>query len=120
MAATRIPLTDVNGRPVAGNPDNGVVAEANCREADDRYLRAELLIPDDHPTDVKALEALGVPSDRIRELTREPKFGPRSGISDARRLLRAIRFNLAPGTLLADFLLPADSFGSPCLRTVGQ
>ena len=59
-------------------------------DARDKRLRSELHIPDDEEEHVLALEALGVPRSSIAHISRStPGFGPRCGISDARRLLLA-------------------------------
>lgn len=92
--------------------DADEAAAVKQKRDQERVMRRELMIPDDAPTDVAALEALGVPAGLVGELSRcEARFGPRGGISDARRLLRAIRFgHLLPGTALEAYLVPLDSF----------
>ena len=66
--------------------------------ATDGARPAELLIPDDEEADVAAVVALGVPRERIAALSAaDPALGPRIGLSDARRLLRAVELRL-PGT----------------------
>uniref|UniRef100_A0A7S2N4Y8 Uncharacterized protein n=1 Tax=Haptolina brevifila TaxID=156173 RepID=A0A7S2N4Y8_9EUKA len=110
MESRRVALVDVNGR-VAVPPPKSETASKTDKEVDmdrERRLRVELYIPDDDPKDVAALGALGVPAELIADISREPRFGPRAGLSDARRLLRALRFGLAPGTLLERYALPAD------------
>lgn len=58
------------------------------------HLRRELGIEDDRPEEIAELAALGIGDDEIRALTTAPMFGPRSGPSDAGRILRAIRWPL--------------------------
>ena len=74
--------------------------------------RVDLGIPNDSEADVTQLQRVyGVPRELINKLSlSEPtKFGPRSGTSDAWRLLRAIKYGLQGGTALAAFAPPFDS-----------
>jgi hypothetical protein len=58
----------------------------------DKRLRSELCIPTDTAEELAALRKVGIASPwHILALTREPAFGPRSGQSDAARILRALR-----------------------------
>ena len=63
-------------------------------ERNEALLRKQLRIPDDAAEDVESLANLGVSKDKIALLTKDPRYGPRECLSDARRLLRAIRFKL--------------------------
>ena len=70
-------------------------------DAVERRLRVELGVPHDTDESLLALERHGIGRHRVRELVRNRGFGvlgPRSGISDADRLLRAIRLK-TPKTL---------------------
>ena len=64
------------------------------QHANEEWLRRYLEVPPDSPTALDELERVGVPRADIPRHTANPRFGPRSGLSDARRLLRAVRFNL--------------------------
>ena len=80
-------------------------AAAAAAAAGEKRLREMLAIPDDEPEHVAKLLALGVPRERIAELSAtEPKFGPRAGVSDALRLMRAIRHSLQHGTQLERYV----------------
>ena len=67
-----------------------VAATEAAEEVDDWRLRSWLSIPADEPAALQRLSELGVTPVLVPALTRLPLFGPRSGISDADRLLRAV------------------------------
>ena len=67
-------------------PTNGVV--------DNNFVRKDLLIPQDSPADITALCQLGITPRHIRALISVQWMGPRSGLSDARRVLCALTLNV--------------------------
>ena len=66
------------------------------RSAAEERTRRELGIPEDEPEEREQLAALGYGAYAIARLTADPAYGPRSGLSDAARLLRAHDFGLLP------------------------
>ena len=80
--------------PAAAPPPACAAAVESRDEAVERRMRVELGIPDDTDESLRALEQHGICRNRVRDLARTLGFavlGPRSGLSDADRLLRAIR-----------------------------
>ena len=63
-----------------------------------------LRVPDDADSDLAALEALGFPRKRVPQTGGVAELGPRSGLSDAQRLLRALNM----GVCTAEQLLSGD------------
>ena len=61
---------------------------------DELKLRRELGIPDDAPEDVARLQELGIGAAQVSKSTSLPELGPRSGLSDAARLLRGLRLQV--------------------------
>ena len=64
----------------------------------ERFARRELNVPDDSDADVARLVQLGFSREDIRLAAFEPELGPRSGMSDASRLLRGIALGLVERT----------------------
>ena len=56
--------------------------------------RKDLSIPDDSPEDLAELAKHGITPAMSTDSARWQSFGPRSGISDARRMLRAMRLKI--------------------------
>ena len=66
------------------------------RSAAEERTRRELGIPEDEPEEREQLAVLGYGAYAITRLAADPAYGPRSGLSDAARLLRAHDFGLLP------------------------
>ena len=66
------------------------------RSAAEERTRRELGIPEDEPAEREQLAVLGYGAYAIARLAANPAYGPRSGLSDAARLLRAYDFGLLP------------------------
>ena len=90
---------DAAGPDAAGQPQPEPILDVPCGVANPRVsskrYREELGIPDDEPEVVHTLAALGVPTERLSEYANRTlvggEFGPRTGMSDARHVLRAIK-----------------------------
>ena len=88
---------------VGSSGGDGVVAAiAVAGEVDDWRVRSWLSVPADKPAALQRLAEMGVPPSVIPALTRLPLFGPRSGISDADRLLRAVDLQIVEPEQLAN------------------
>jgi hypothetical protein len=89
--------------PAAAAAPAVLECEAAAARAGEKRVRSQLNIPDDAPEDVAMLMCVhGISKAKIPELAAEggDQFGPRCGVSDARRLLRAIDRGLQGGTAL--------------------
>ena len=103
----------VVGYPLPQHPQLATLELAGRHKQSEEQRKRDMMIPADDAIDVASLEALGVPVCKIAELSRShPEFGPFSGISDARRLLRAIKYGLQRGTPLEVHLLSFDDLWS--------
>lgn len=56
--------------------------------------RRELQVPDDEPHELLQAAKFGVTQEMVTESAQWPSLGPRSGISDVRRLARAVRLKI--------------------------
>ena len=71
--------------------------------------KADLSQPEDDAADVRKLEALGITKGMMEQSSRWPTLGPLSGISNAARLLRGLRFNkVCVEDVLLDLVLKRD------------
>lgn len=62
------------------------------------FLRRDLAIPDDEPDDLRTLfEKHGIPPEHVALSATMSRLGPRAGISNAGRLLRAFTMGLGDG-----------------------
>ena len=68
------------------------------------HVRRWLDIPDDEPDGLAQLQAMGVAPCDVPFLTRRPCFGPRSGLSDAARLLRGVDLGIVSAAELASMV----------------
>jgi len=76
--------------------------QGDTSESGDKYKRSWLSIPPDSAAAVNRLMNLGISTARIDVLTRDGALGPRSGISDADRVLRALDIGILPLDYLRD------------------
>ena len=66
------------------------------RTAGEERSRRELGIPEDEPEEREQLAVLGYGAYAIARLAADPQYGPRAGMSDAARLLRAHDLDMLP------------------------
>ena len=66
------------------------------RTAAEERARRELGIPEDEPEEREQLATLGYGAYAIARLAADPQYGPRAGMSDAARLLRAHELSMLP------------------------
>ena len=72
------------------------------KEEKERKMRDRLSVPENEPEALQKLMDMGVHESQIAATATIAEFGPRAGISDARRLIRAFSFGLVTPKSLMD------------------